>query len=97
MSPSSWTARSRYPLIADLSLQDPASQPLDFVVSLDLQINITKGDVGKPVFWDPAGGWYLILNTAVGGGWPGPPSAATVFPALHAIDYVRVSQQQRAG
>ena len=48
------------------------------------------------MFWDPAGGWYLILNTAVGGGWPGPPSAATVFPALHAIDYVRVSQQ-RAG
>ena len=65
-----------------------------FVVSV--QINITKGDASKPVFWDPAGGWYLILNTAVGGGWPGPPSAATVFPALHAIDYVRVSQQ-RAG
>ena len=80
----------------DTSDVSTTCQPLDFVVSLDLQINITKGDASKPVFWDPAGGWYLILNTAVGGGWPGPPSAATVFPALHAIDYVRVSQQ-RAG
>lgn len=23
---------------------------------------------------------YLILNTAVGGGWPGDPDATTVFP-----------------
>ncbi|HVV01326.1 MAG TPA: glycoside hydrolase family 16 protein [Verrucomicrobiae bacterium] len=33
---------------------------------------------------------YLILNTAVGGKWPGNPDASTVFPQDHAIDYVRV-------
>jgi beta-glucanase (GH16 family) len=38
---------------------------------------------------------YLILNTAVGGNWPGNPDAATVFPQYHDIDYVRV--YQRAG
>jgi hypothetical protein len=46
---------------------------------------------GPPIFWDAE--WYLILNTAVGGGWPGLPSSATVFPALHRVEYVRVSQR----
>lgn len=33
---------------------------------------------------------YLILNTAVGGDWPGKPNETTVFPQFHDIDYVRV-------
>jgi beta-glucanase (GH16 family) len=36
---------------------------------------------------------YLILNTAVGGSWPGNPDSTTVFPQLHDIDYVRVYQR----
>ena len=36
--------------------------------------------------------YYMILNTAVGGPWPGPPTADTVFPTYHRIDYVRVAQ-----
>jgi beta-glucanase (GH16 family) len=36
---------------------------------------------------------YLILNTAVGGGWPGNPDETTVFPQYHDIDYVRIYQQ----
>ena len=38
---------------------------------------------------------YLILNTAVGGAWPGNPDETTVFPQLHLIDYVRVYQRKR--
>ncbi|HEX2970459.1 MAG TPA: glycoside hydrolase family 16 protein [Bacteroidales bacterium] len=38
---------------------------------------------------------YIILNTAIGGAWPGNPDSTTVFPQLHEIDYVRV--YQRAG
>lgn len=38
---------------------------------------------------------YLILNTAVGGSWPGNPDATTVFPQYHDIDYVRVYQRAR--
>lgn len=34
--------------------------------------------------------FYVILNTAVGGIWPGNPDETTVFPQLHEIDYVRV-------
>jgi len=37
--------------------------------------------------------YYLILNTAVGGPWPKPVDASTVFPAYHYIDYVKVSQR----
>ncbi len=32
----------------------------------------------------------IILNTAVGGDWPGYPTKKTVFPQFHDIDYVRV-------
>jgi beta-glucanase (GH16 family) len=34
--------------------------------------------------------FYLILNFAVGGNWPGPPDSSTVFPQDFRIDYVRV-------
>jgi beta-glucanase (GH16 family) len=36
---------------------------------------------------------YIILNTAVGGDWPGNPDATTTFPQLFDIDYVRVYQR----
>jgi beta-glucanase (GH16 family) len=34
--------------------------------------------------------FFLILNVAVGGVWPGDPDASTVFPQYMTIDYVRV-------
>jgi beta-glucanase (GH16 family) len=34
--------------------------------------------------------FYLLLNLAVGGVWPGPPNAQTKFPATLLVDYVRV-------
>lgn len=39
------------------------------------------------------GPMYLIMNTAIGGNWPGPPDASTPFPQRFQIDYVRVYQQ----
>jgi len=35
---------------------------------------------------------FLIVNVAVGGDWPGSPTAATVFPESMYVDYVRVFQ-----
>ncbi|GFR42491.1 hypothetical protein Agub_g3286 [Astrephomene gubernaculifera] len=35
--------------------------------------------------------FYVILNLAVGGDWPGPPDASTAFPAQLLVDWVRVS------
>jgi len=34
--------------------------------------------------------FYVLLNVAVGGNWPGAPDAATVFPVTMEVDYVRV-------
>jgi beta-glucanase (GH16 family) len=36
--------------------------------------------------------YYLLLNIAVGGTWPGNPDATTPFPATMLVDYVRVYQ-----
>jgi beta-glucanase (GH16 family) len=33
---------------------------------------------------------YFILNTAVGGSWPGDPDNTTTWPQYHIIDYVRM-------
>jgi beta-glucanase (GH16 family) len=37
--------------------------------------------------------FHIILNLAVGGGWPGYPDATTVFPQQLLVDYVRVYQK----
>ena len=34
--------------------------------------------------------FYIILNLAVGGDWPGKPDSTTVFPKNMYVDYVRV-------
>jgi len=36
--------------------------------------------------------FFIILNLAVGGGWPGSPDETTVFPQQMRVDYVRVYQ-----
>jgi beta-glucanase (GH16 family) len=33
---------------------------------------------------------YMLVNLAVGGGWPGAPDTTTEFPAKYSIDWVRV-------
>jgi beta-glucanase (GH16 family) len=38
--------------------------------------------------------FFILLNLAVGGGWPGSPDNATVFPQQLLVDYVRVYQKQ---
>ncbi|MEZ0536449.1 carbohydrate binding domain-containing protein [Caldicellulosiruptoraceae bacterium PP1] len=37
--------------------------------------------------------FYLILNVAVGGNWPGNPDNTTVFPQQMLVDYVKVYQK----
>jgi beta-glucanase (GH16 family) len=37
--------------------------------------------------------FFLILNVAVGGNWPGSPDATSVFPQKMMVDYVRVYQK----
>ena len=37
--------------------------------------------------------FFFILNLAVGGAWPGPPDASSVFPQEMLVDYVRVYEE----
>ncbi len=46
------------------------------------------------VFDVPNNPFFIILNAAVGGDWPGGPDATTQFPQDMLIDYVRVYQAQ---
>jgi len=54
------------------------------------QLIIYKGRDGTEEFHNP---FFIILNMAVGGGWPGNPDESTVFPDTTFIDWVRVYQQ----
>lgn len=45
---------------------------------------------GFEVFHRP---FYIILNLAVGGNWPGPPDQTTIFPQRMLVDWVRVYQK----
>lgn len=36
--------------------------------------------------------FFILLNVAVGGNWPGAPDATTVFPQTMEVDYIRVYQ-----
>lgn len=38
--------------------------------------------------------YFIILNIAVGGNWPGDPTTETVFPQEMTVDYVRVYQKE---
>jgi beta-glucanase (GH16 family) len=38
--------------------------------------------------------FFIIINVAVGGNWPGNPDQTTVFPQFMYVDYVRVYQQE---
>ena len=54
--------------------------------------SVTRSQVqgyGNWVFDHP---FFVILNVAVGGGWPGSPDGSSVFPQRMYVDYIRVYQ-----
>ena len=53
--------------------------------------SLTKKELA-PQNWPFNEKFHIILNCAVGGDWPGKPDAATIFPQVMEVDYVRVYQ-----
>jgi beta-glucanase (GH16 family) len=49
-----------------------------------------KSDIPAGSAWPFDAPFFIILNFAVGGDWPGPPNSSTVFPQDYRVDYVRV-------
>jgi beta-glucanase (GH16 family) len=64
---------------------------IKWYVDDQLFLTTTSADVGAASYPFNAD-HFLILNVAVGGNWPGPPDAGTVFPQRMFVDYVRVFQ-----
>lgn len=50
----------------------------------------TPADVPAGSKWVFDHPFFVLLNVAVGGNWPGSPDATTVFPQKMLVDYVRV-------
>jgi beta-glucanase (GH16 family) len=53
---------------------------------------LTKSSTSLPGPWVFDHPFFILLNVAVGGSWPGNPDARTVFPQFLYVDYVRVYQ-----
>jgi beta-glucanase (GH16 family) len=51
---------------------------------------ITPADLPPGTSWVFDHPFFLLLNVAVGGAWPGDPDASTVLPQQMLVDYVRV-------
>jgi len=65
-----------------------------FYVDGHLYATRTPADLPAGAKWVYNHNFFIILNLAVGGGWPGNPDATTVFPQQMLVDYVRVYEKK---
>lgn len=68
---------------------------LDGIPTFEITKDYVENTLNQPWVYDQE--FYLILNLAVGGDWPGSPNAETQFPAQMLVDYVRVYQSADSG
>jgi beta-glucanase (GH16 family) len=54
---------------------------------------ITPASLPAGATWVFERPFFLIMNLAVGGDWPGSPDASTVFPASMLVDWVRIYKE----
>ena len=52
--------------------------------------SVTADEMPHGATWVYDHPFFMILNVAVGGNWPGPPDESTVFPQVMLVDWVRV-------
>src|SRR4051812_49290751 len=67
---------------------------LRFFVDDHLYATRTPSDLPQGAKWVYDHKFFVILNIAVGGGWPGNPDKTTTFPQQMLVDYVRAYQRQ---
>ena len=65
-------------------------ETIRFYVDSSLYRTITRSDLPAGAAWIFDHPFFLILNVAIGGNWPGSPDASTIFPQTMLVDYVRV-------
>jgi beta-glucanase (GH16 family) len=67
-----------------------------FYVDEHLYVTRTPADLPKDAKWAYDHPFFLLLNVAVGGGWPGNPDATSTYPQTMLVDYVRVYKKAAA-
>jgi len=65
-------------------------QSIEFLVDGQSYQRITRAELPSDADWVFDHPFFLLLNLAVGGDWPGRPDATTEFPQRMTVDYVRV-------
>ncbi len=66
-----------------------------FYVDQTLYETRTPQDVPAGKTWVFDHPFFVLLNLAVGGNWPGPPDPTTIFPTTMQVDWVRAWQKNR--
>jgi beta-glucanase (GH16 family) len=61
-----------------------------WLVDNRVYFQISRADLPAGALWVFDHPFFLIMNVAVGGNWPGAPDVSTVFPQRLLVDYVRV-------
>jgi beta-glucanase (GH16 family) len=67
-----------------------APERIRFFFDDHLIVERTQKDLPLGAHWAYDHPFFILLNLAVGGNWPGTPDAATPFPQQLLVDYVRV-------
>src|ERR1035441_3452492 len=67
---------------------------IEFLVDGQSFKRVTPADLPEGAKWVYDHPFFLLLNLAVGGNWPGNPDASTEFPQPMTVDYVRVYSRQ---
>lgn len=65
-----------------------------FYVDEHLYATRTPADLPPGTKWVYDHPFFVILDLAIGGGWPGSPDETTVFPQTMLVDYVRVYKKK---
>ena len=65
-----------------------------FYVDQHLYATRTPSDLPHGARWVYDHPFFIVLNLAVGGNWPGNPNSATEFPQRMLVDYVRVYRRK---
>jgi len=69
-------------------------ESVDFLVDNTAYKSVTPADLPPGTDWVYGHPFFLILNVAVGGNWPGNPDATTQFPQQMVVEYVRVYRNE---
>ncbi len=71
------------------------SQQVRFYIDSTLYATFTPANLPQGATWEfSQQPFFLLLNLAIGGDWPGPPDNTTQFPQTMLVDYVRVYQKK---